>query len=64
MPKYQIVNQNDANVYHEICAKSAKDAALKALDVLGWSLVIAERRQSPEERSRRHSMKTGKEKKR
>jgi len=36
--KYKLVNENDPNEMHELKSTNAKDAALEALEILGWGI--------------------------
>ena len=40
--KYKLVNLNDPNEMHELKSTNAKDAALEALEILGWGICTEE----------------------
>jgi len=36
--KYKLVNEDDPNEIHELKSTNLKDAALEALEILGWGI--------------------------
>lgn len=42
MPKYKIVSDYDANDQHKLESKTLEDAAIEALNMLGWNLAVEE----------------------